>query len=437
MSKKLALVVAIILVAVCVLAGCGKTESYERDPLTGDTSGAVISNGGLAVIKGDYLYFVNGALGSYTTDNTYGTPNYGAIMRISLFNFEQAMVSSNTTDVINDKAVVLVPKYFYSGNTSDKSINGIFIYNERLYYFTPDTSLDKNGYVQSGKLAIKSCKLDGTDTQHHYVFASNTYSVALLYNGSAVTAVYLDTKTATLYSIDLSVENSVATVVSEKVSSVKYDVENGKAFYINADGDIYLYTFGAEPKMVVDNPTVTGDTVTTSTFTMVNIYKGVLYYKGASNYNQSAVGVFSVTANGTITKLLTYTPSNIYCYDNKVLISSGASESYNIVEYNPAEFKTKELVKSTKAITIDKVLDGKIYYTINNEYLATAFDDIEKPLKLVTTTIYTNWATQDVCGEYVFFIDSSSKGTLYLLKGVVADGKTNEKILQVGIIPES
>jgi uncharacterized lipoprotein YajG len=99
MKKKFALAIAILLVALVVFAGCAQ-EDYTMTPLEGNTEGEVISNGGLAVIKGDYLYFVNGSPLSYTGNNTYGQVEIGSILRISLTNFRQAMMSSNSAEVI-------------------------------------------------------------------------------------------------------------------------------------------------------------------------------------------------------------------------------------------------------------------------------------------------------------------------------------------------
>ena len=86
MKKKLLSLIIMCIMAVSVLfAGC--TPKGLRDNPATDAN--VVSNGGMTVVKGDYLYFVNGfedetKLTKY--DNKYGKVTHAGIYRTKLVN---------------------------------------------------------------------------------------------------------------------------------------------------------------------------------------------------------------------------------------------------------------------------------------------------------------------------------------------------------------
>ncbi len=151
---------ALATVSVCAtfaFSSCGK-EEYKGDPVTGYQSKAVVeSNGGFAVQKGEYIYFINGKE-SYDAGNEYGEVVKGALMRISRNDLETGKL---------DKAITIVPSLFsvqeYSG--------GIYIYGDYVYYATPTTDKNiKTGAVESGWLDFKRARLDGREAPEEYFF---------------------------------------------------------------------------------------------------------------------------------------------------------------------------------------------------------------------------------------------------------------------------
>ena len=60
-------------------SGC---SGYKPTALEGDISGAVSSNGGFVVEKGNFVYFINGQEES-NADNTYGEVVKGGLYRIA------------------------------------------------------------------------------------------------------------------------------------------------------------------------------------------------------------------------------------------------------------------------------------------------------------------------------------------------------------------
>ena len=107
-------------VGVSVFSACGKSKVK---PLTPDNLGAaeISSNGGFAVEKGDYVYYINGRE-SYTASNNDVVK--GAVMRISKADLAARNYSSVDT---------VVPSIVYSGNSNA----GLDVYGDRVYYTTP------------------------------------------------------------------------------------------------------------------------------------------------------------------------------------------------------------------------------------------------------------------------------------------------------------
>ena len=212
-----------VVVAICasVLSACA--SYYEKEALSGEyhTDAPAISNGGFAVQKGNYVYFINGVQ-SNTADNTFGTPLKGSIMRISSDDLKKHNYSS---------AEVVVPVIAYSGNHD----SGLFIYGDYIYYGTPSTARNSDGVVQNAYLDMKSTKLDGTETlKTPFVqFTSNTYDYRYVEKNGTVYLVYIATS-ETLYGETTGVTNihslntatGADTLLAYNVTSYKFDAEN-------------------------------------------------------------------------------------------------------------------------------------------------------------------------------------------------------------------
>ncbi len=139
------------------LAACGKkfTPLQDAPAATAEQK----SNGGFVVEKGDYVYFING-VETYTSDNTYGTPVKGALMRAKKSGIEQKNVESE----------MVVPSLMVASDYT----SGIYIFGDRVYYATPVTGKDIDGVVQNSFLDFKSAKLDGSDVQTYFYVSSNS-----------------------------------------------------------------------------------------------------------------------------------------------------------------------------------------------------------------------------------------------------------------------
>ena len=246
-----------ILGAVAV-AGC--SDYYSSAKLDGDYSGAVTSNGGFAVEKGNYVYYINGVESS-TALNDFGKPVKGAIYRVS---------KSDLANKDYSKVDRVVPSIAYSSNYNA----GIFIYGDRIYYGTPSTAKNSEGVVQNSYLDMKSSKLDGTETlKEAYVsFPSASYEYRFVEEGDTVYLLYVAS--------------------DEKLYDESTGVTNLHSYNTKTGTDTLLaYNVGAVTFDSVDktNPRV---------YYTMSVYN----YAGTSNTTYGYNQLYTVTASATVDK---------------------------------------------------------------------------------------------------------------------------------------
>ena len=156
-------------------AACGTKFTPLKDgPAAADT---VKSNGGFAVEKGNYVYFING-VETYTSDNTYGSPVKGALMRIGKSDLAQ---KKNTAETV-------VPSLMVASDYT----SGIYIYGDRVYYATPNSDRNMQGVVENSYLNFNSAKLDGSDVKTYFNVESNSTVYRYVQAGDAVYVLYVE-----------------------------------------------------------------------------------------------------------------------------------------------------------------------------------------------------------------------------------------------------
>ena len=215
---------ALLVCSASSIAACGKSNFV---PPTGEIGvGEVKSNGGFAVEKGNFVYFINGAEDS-GADNTYGEAVKGALYRI-----DKAALKSGEYD----KAQRVVPSLFVAGNYD----GGIFIYDDYVYFASPTTEKEKDGNVSNSWLSFKRAKIDGTSTKKEideYLFRLDDNTVSYRFvnvkgadNKNTVYCMYV--KDSTLYSFNVSTK--VTTVLVKGAEAYYFDtenLENGNVYY--------------------------------------------------------------------------------------------------------------------------------------------------------------------------------------------------------------
>lgn len=182
-------------------------------PLTGDYSGEVASNGGFVVEKGNYYYFING-VETYTSDNTYGAPVKGALMRIA----------KNDLKNKQNSAEIVIPSLMVASDYT----SGIYIFGDRVYYATPTSTKNLSGSVENSYLDFKSAKLDGSEIESYFNVSSNSTIYRYVEVEDTVYLLYVENSNLHSY----NTTNGTDTVLAASMSSYLLSSEDKTDPYV-------------------------------------------------------------------------------------------------------------------------------------------------------------------------------------------------------------
>ncbi len=226
MRNKVKKLLSLFLATACIgttlaFTGC-KDDSYKGDVVNDYVSNAQVrSNGGFAVEKGDFVYFINGKE-SYTANNAYGEVTKGALMRIS-----KADLQAGKTDSLK----TIVPSLFVAQDFA----SGIYIYGDYVYYATPTTDKDiGDGSIANTHIDFKRAKLDGSEapmSDYFFRLSNNSANYRFVEEAGKVYCVYEETVekntgNSALQLKSYNVSTGKTTVLVEGASKFYYDSEN-------------------------------------------------------------------------------------------------------------------------------------------------------------------------------------------------------------------
>lgn len=286
MKKKMLSIIACLTLAACLfLTGCGSTGSFSKIKVEGtqDYTYTVYSNGGNSVQYGNYIYFINGTRGyedadgkqnvwkddtvSDDVEKLYRTK--GGLYRAELSGVPSTDVTGDFTITTNADAqntpgleFKSTPGTDYDENpidvvnvqliapktigTSGYKDGGIFIFDEWVYYATPNNEKDKTGTVQINKTDFMRTKLDGSQTQRIYTTdvdsASSPYAF-YKYNGAVYLVSFCGGKVVSVRIGDKKIDKPVTISGDETISGalLPYNTTYKKGMHTNSAQDfIYL-----------------------------------------------------------------------------------------------------------------------------------------------------------------------------------------------------
>lgn len=454
---------AIILVALClcltvVLGACNSATAFK--PIATEV-GEVSGNGGIAVRYGNYIFYVNGYQSDATAANDYvDSKRVGSIVRISVTDLEAAIdktnqsnktssvISSEIAKYVAEKAVVVVPNFYYSNNTTETGLNGIYIYNGRLYYTTPNDELTADGAKLTSQLVLKSIDLANPEkvATRHFTFTDNTAQIILAEVDGKVVATYV--MGGKLYTLDVASGKNTEIKSKEvdeetkenkdlTVSNINYDKDSAGAykgiFFTDADGSICHIAVGAvDYQVYVTNPKSDDDT--TSSLTIKSVNDGYVYYTKtpADGTDYNVYFANGVVAEGKDSIFRTGGSSaTIYGYGDKVIFvpsaKTVADQTYYNIKVTDKDGNNEKLLlvpaNNVYSIAITAVRGKYLYYTANSVSYKldidlacqTAQESGEVIAKSLSTTA-TGWSAPDMLtftiGEtnynYVFTLASGS-----------------------------
>ena len=418
------LLVALLMCATVVFAACNKAGFKPVEvPKAGQD---VESNGGIAVRYGDWLYYVNGYESNVSADNTYSdevktAPRIGSVVRIklseiaSLFEINDDKNISSTSEKnkqiaakVREKAETVVPKVYYSGNTTTTQFTGIYIFNERIYVTTPNDALTANGDPRTDELVLMSFNLGGGDPTSHFTFTSNSAQIWLSEVGNKVVATYL--MDDVLHTLDVeSGEDKVVTKeygklkhIDNTVSSANWD-EKGKAvFFIDEFGSICKLAVGqANYEVILENDSYKdhGEHIEkgSKTFTIKFVNDGTVYYtksdsEGAKDGGDVELYYATSATDNDNTASLTNSVTLYGWKENKniAIMSATSEQTYygiSILELKKDEGSEKLYKETvvlspafnTSSVTINKIEGDILYYTADGVSYTIDLNDVTKP----------------------------------------------------------
>ena len=214
------------------LAGCSE-KNYEGDKLDGFDAAAEVkagTNGGFAVQKGEWIYFINGHE-DYTADNEYGEVVKGALLRIK----EADLIAKKY-----DQTDVVVPMLFVAQNFDA----GIYIYGDSVYFATPTTDKDLDGNTENSWIDFKSAKLDGSEAMkgNYFRLENNAAQYRFVEENGVVYCLYVED--GALYSYNT--KEDVTTTLVKGASTYYFDEKNPE------NPNVY-YTMGVTYDIDSDN----------------------------------------------------------------------------------------------------------------------------------------------------------------------------------------
>lgn len=159
--KKFFSVLTVLLLTCFIFVGCSRT------PVPASSSPAV-GNGGLAVQKGEYIYFVNGFVSK--AENLNGNKD-GKITKSGIYRVKASDVSYYTDESGNlvytqgnlsvDENGVVKGAELIVSKVCGFEDSALYIYGEYIYYVTPNNRVDGSGKAYVNDLDFCRARLDG------------------------------------------------------------------------------------------------------------------------------------------------------------------------------------------------------------------------------------------------------------------------------------
>lgn len=448
-SKRIISILAAVtlLGATAFTAACGE-KNYKGTKLDDYVSSqnAATDNGGFAVEKDGFVYFINGAE-SYTASNEYGKVVKGSLMRISVSDLNAGNYASVKT---------VVPMLIGSQNFE----SGIYIYGDYVYYATPTT--DKNvsdGSIQNDWIDFKRAKLDGSEAMSGYYFRLDDNATNFRYVQENDTVYCLYEEDGDLKSYDTK-SGKTTLLVSGAASDFYFDKEDltsGTVYYTmnvthnidtdssstseytqlykvsasasvseaKADGDKAYYTVKDGKTYEFKKSYLDGtDGFSASDYTTypyVNLGDLVLDGIGTTNVETQFNGGAATDASEP--SGYTYTIQRVEndgVYFTRAAVVSTGSESapvyyvadaasdesgWNTIKNNDG---LTEVAESADVLSAAVILDGQSYIYLNDTTLCkvdgTTGEEIEMAYNLSSVTL---WKT---VGEYLYYYATGTNG---------------------------
>lgn len=375
MKKKLLMLFCMCIMAVSIFfTGCSCTEKGLKD--NPPTDAKVISNGGMTVVKGDYLYYVNGYIDETTLtkdDNKYGDISRAGIYRTKLVNGQ----------IVKDKDGFLENTDLVVSKIVGFSNGGFYIIDDYIYYATPYMNLDRDGNLQSNRVEFHRINIDGTNDETLFVTSQNEdnldWSLYKIDNNVYLTTyvaskiiIYNTTTQKTVVEVSDSTSYAFLDETDYHTGAVKDKEMHNYIYYTRAitssDGLSVDYVGNAVCKVNIATGKITTlETSKNNTYTIKYVDESSVYYsKKDTKINGNDLlfkkTIISSWNNSVEVQLSNAVYTNYYFCDfgDNLIIASDSNGTYVI------ENRVSTKVLNTQQ-TILNVYGGYAYYSTENK----------------------------------------------------------------------
>ncbi len=441
MKKLLLLIAAIFLSTTMLVTGCGN-KGLTPNPKTDDP---VVSNGGMAVLKGDYVYFVNGykSFSGLTkdVDNVWGKQVISSIYRTKVSDLNEIAHDENG---FLEKAEVVVPQIVGTENSN------FYIFGDYIYYATPNMQVDKNGNLLNARSNLCRININGQNNKVLYTTETTlTQTNWTMYelDGTVYLLAYDNNK---IISINASKAKSPV-VLAENVKSTafinleKYNkAESDENKIINGVNNYVYYTrdiaeddaeFGKAGNILarvkIDGGTeeiVCADGK--NTYTINTAKNGCIYYTKQNTTNQTSVfckytlseNRTKVENNETEISYVSYTKTFVLDKNNQQVVGTDVvainGANITLVKSVNGQTVTSEIYTGEADITAINLYGDTLFFMENSKiYYVNVRSGKQTPTQVATNdkTLKTDIATfLDFDGRNVYFYASyeSENGTV-------------------------
>ena len=381
--------VLVLFACTCLFTACGK-KGLTDNPAT---DAEVIGNGGFAVVKGDYLYYVNGYVDDYVGTlrenpslNKEGEVVFGGIYRTKLVGGK--IQKDDNGFLSNTEQVVSQVVGFENG--------GFYILGDYIYYTTPHMNKDGSGTVRTDYTNICRINIDGTDSERLYVSKSASVQDWNVYE----------------------IEGEHYVVLVEKMSTEDTSTTPTNIVSIDEDGDVTTLAEDVSTYVLLDDNKIDQD------------YEEYVYYTFTNDDNENRIGKSHIESgddddymlnNGDTYSLVDFKNGNLYltiANDGTSLYRLDLSLNENLTNITPygltnGEFASYYVIDGVvnNVITVDS--NNYMYYYVNG----TAN-------KLLLSTSVTFVGISDNC---VYYLESEQLKRVSFVTGDIetfgAEGK--------------
>ncbi len=421
--SKIFLTLSLVLCSAFAFSGCNK--ALKGGP---ESNAVVYGNGGLGVVKGDYVYYVNGYTNysdvTSSNKNKYGNVSKSAVYRTKLVNgkLDYTYNEKDTEQTYSNTLSLterVVPKVVGHENT------GLYIYDNNIYYSSPNTDKDNEGNIKNEYLDFYVSNINGTGNKH--IYKTQTSSSNQSYTFTKIdNTVYLVCYDGTNLVI-VNTSNKNVKTISNAVTSVAFKVNStyASANYSISDFDSYVYYTRANSDENATGNVLAKAKINTSieeiisqdtskTFSLIGVAGNDVYYTVVDSAVNSNITSIYKNNSEYITNIFTST----YAFEFSDKTNTGllgVSDNGVYVVYNGT---TQKIYSSN--VKVCEINNGYVYFLEDDAIYKLEILNPSNKVKIskdfkVDSSIENNYMS--VANTYVFFYAEyeGENGTNYYL----------------------